>query len=541
MLRSGLPLAIVLALGSSPNVLGQSAPRPLVPLGRIAPEWIAPHVRFLSDRLLEGRETATRGAELAARYVAAEFEALGLKPLGGGAEFLAPVPLRRSDVVKTRTSVALGTAAGARPLEYGQDFVIHADKRRDRVDLTGAVVFVGWGVTVPGGGYDDYQGVDVRGKFVAMLFGGPTSLPPDERGHYSSLAMKERNALAHGAIGIVTLFPAPGPILEDKFDQLEGYGWLDPEGAPHSLFFETGPAIRLSDRGTSRLLEIAGRSLAQVVDALANGPASFPIDATLSLQAEFTHRTTSSPNVVGVLPGTAGRLKDEYLVFSAHLDHVGVGTPVEGDSVYHGAIDNAGGTAVLLALARAFVELPRTKRSVIFLAVTGEEKGILGSDYFVHHPPVPLGAIVANVNLDNFVMIAPIQDFVAYGARYSSLEADAAQAFARLGVRASDDPLPWMTIFTRSDHYPFMRMGIPGIMLFPGRASGQRSKDGVATQRHWFENVHHTPRDRVDQGIDWGAGVRYAEANLLIGYRVANATSRPVWRGPGHLFFRDDR
>lgn len=531
----GLPLAWAVA----PAILlaqHQAAPAPPL-LGRIKPEWIAAHVRFLSDRLLEGRETGARGAELAARYVAAEFEALGLKPLGRDSTFLAPVPLRYSAVKPERTSLVLTTASGGNTLELGRHYLVHADKNREAIDLTAPIAFVGWGVTAPERDYDDYRGLDVRGKFVAMMFGGPASLPPDERGHYAGLAIKEQNALAHGAIGIITLLPTAATTLKDRLGQLEGFGWLDRDGAAHSPFFEQGPAIRLTDQGTAVLLQAAGRTLGQVVDALTRGPLSFPIDATLSFQAAFSQRPTSSPNVVAMLEGSDPQLKQEYLVYSAHLDHVGVGSPVEGDSVYHGAIDNAGGTAVLMALARAFATLPRPKRSVIFLAVTGEEKGLIGSDYFVRHPPVPLDAIVADINLDNFVMVAPVKDFVAYGAQYSTLAEDASRAFRRLGVESSDDPLPWMTIFTRSDHYSFMRQGVPGLMLFPGKLSGSGGKDGVETQRQWFDHIHHTPRDRVDQGIDWGAGVTYAEANLLIGDAVANQRGRPKWRG--RFFFHN--
>jgi hypothetical protein len=540
LLFSRLALPIAFAVAAARPGLGQPR-RPDPALGRIAADWIEPHVRFLSDPLLEGRETATRGADLAARYVASVFGTLGLKPLGRDGGYLSPVPLRQSRVIPSRTSAAFTTAAGTKSLEYGVDYLVHADKTREQVELTGRVVFVGWGVTVPERGYDDYAGLDARGKIVAMVFGGPASVPPDERGHYAGLAEKERNARAHGAIGVITLLPAPGPTLANKLGQLEGYSWLGPDGVPRSLFFEAGMAIRLTDRGTDQLLAAAGRTLPEVLGALAKGPASFPIEATLSVRAEFSQRQVSSPNVVGLLRGGDPKLANEYLIYSAHLDHVGLGTPVEGDSVYHGAIDNAGGTAVLMALARAYIELPRPKRSIVFLAVTGEEKGILGSDYFIHNPPIDPGAIAANVNLDNFLMINPVEDFVAYGAEYSTVGDEVARAFARLGVRSSEDPLPWMTIFTRSDHYPFMRMGVPGVMLFPGKASGDGQRDGSAAQRAWFDTIHHTPRDRIDQPIDWGAGVRYAEANLMIGLGIANAPTRPSWRGRPFFLETDHR
>ena len=530
-------VGMALLLVTPPAARAQAgSPPPDSLLGRIEPSWIAAHVRFLSDALLRGRETGQPGAEIAARYVASELGQQGLVPLGPDSSFLLPVPLRRSGVDSSRTRVTLTVRGTATDLVLGIDCLVHPDKRSTADRRSGGLVFVGWGVSAPDQGYDDYGTADVEGKFVVTVFGGPPALPSDQRGHYATLAAKERAALAHGALGIVTLLPAPGPLVADKLGQLEDFAWLDPDGTPHSPFFETGMAVRLTDTGTERLLRAAGRSLPEVMAALARGPVAFPIDARLSVDATFTQRDLTVSNVAGVLPGADPALRDEYVVYSAHLDHVGVGTPVQGDSVYHGAIDNAGGTATLMALARAFAGMPRPRRSILFLAVTGEEKGILGSDYFVHHPPVARAAIVADLNLDNFVMTAPLRDLTAYGARYSTLDDDARRAFQALHLAESDDPLPAMTIFTRSDHYPFMRAGIPALMLFPGALSS-RDPSGRETQRAWFDHVHHTPRDRYDQGIDWRVGVTFAEANLLIGRAVADRTARPRWRG--RFFFHD--
>jgi Zn-dependent M28 family amino/carboxypeptidase len=523
-----------LSMASLAATAPAAAQAPSSLLGKIRPEWISAHVRFLSDRLLEGRETGARGAELAAKYVAAEFEEIGLEPLGKDSSFLSPVPLRYSDL-KT-ASLTFTTKSGARQLELERDFLVHPDKQKDAVKLEGGIVFVGWGVSAPDLGYDDYRGVDAKGKFVVTVFGGPTALPPDERGYYAALATKEQTAFAHGAIGVITLLPAPGAVVKDKVGQLEGFAWLDTGDVPRSVFFEKAATVRLTDRGTAMLLEAAGHSLAEVTAALAKGPFSFPIDGTLSLEAQFIQQNTSSPNVIGLLEGADPKLKHEYVVYSAHLDHVGVRSPVDGDSVYHGAIDNAGGTAVMMGVAQAYTKLPRPKRSILFVAVTGEEKGILGSDYFAHHPPVPASSIVADVNLDNFVITHPFKDLTVYGAKYSSLDADAAAVSKALGVGISDDPLPWMTIFTRSDHYTFMRVGIPSVMFFPGKASGRDGKSGVETQRYWFDHIHHTPRDRIDQGIDWKAAARYGDANLLMGYRIANRANRPTWKAPNYFF-----
>jgi len=518
-----LPILLVLvAVAPGAAVTAQSTARTKDPLiGKVRREWVEASIRYLSDDLLRGRETGQPGAELAAKYVASEFESAGLKPVGDFRSFLMPVPLRYSTVVAEETSASLGGV----PLVLDADYLVHADKHRDRASFEGEVVFVGWGVTAPEQGYDDYRGIDVRGKVAAMVFGGPGSLPPDERGHYAGLAVKEANAIARGAVGVVTLMPVPAAALGRQLGQLEGFGWTDSAGMAHSPFFETGAVLRLADAGTRKLFEAAGQPFETVLQRLLQGPASFATGVTLSFRGGFRHRPVVAHNAIGMIEGTDPVLRHEYVVYSAHLDHVGVGEPVDGDSVYHGAIDNGGGTAVVAALARAFGGLRAPKRSVIFLAVTGEEKGILGSDYFVHQPPVPIGSIVANVNLDNAVLTTPIRDFAAYGGAYSTLGGVAGAAFRRLGVKASDDPLPAMTVFTRSDHYPFMRAGVPAVMLFPGTASDLKS------QQTWFGRVHHTPRDRFDQGIDWGAVVTYATANLMIGYEIANQAARPAWRG----------
>lgn len=539
-------VAVLLVAGfgtaASPLVRQDPSDPAIAAAGRIRPSWISAHVRFLAGDLLQGRETATRGAQLAATYVAAQFESYGLQAAGTGGSFLQRMPLRRSEVVEGASSVVLIAGDQRQELVFGKDFLLHPAMSRDRVDVTAPVVFVGFGVTVPEQGYDDYAGIDARGKVVAMLFGGPTTLPSDERGHYSLLHTKEENALAHGAVGMVSILPAPGELIREKaVRQLDGFGWLDSAGTPHSLFFEQGPVVRMSASGGGALLSRAGRSLSEVIEGLQRGtPQSFELPVQLSLRAEFRHADTASANVVGLLRGSDPRLRDEYVVYTAHLDHVGIGPSVDGDSVYHGALDNAGGTAVLMAIARAYATLPRPpRRSVLFVAVTGEEKGILGSDYFAHHPPVPLDQIVANVNMDNYLMLHPVRDFAAYGADYSTLGDDVRQALTRLELQLSADPAPEQTIFTRSDHYPFMRLGVPGVMLFTGRGSGDGKRDGSQVLRAWLGNVHHTPRDAMGQGIDWGAGVTYARANFLIGYQVANQRRRPQWRGSS--FFREQR
>lgn len=531
-------LLVVFCVFGAARLAAQAAPASV--LNAIQPDWIAPHIRFLAGNLLEGRETATRGLRLAADYVAAQFETLGLEPAGPEG-FVLRMPMRHSVVDGTPTLV-LEANGVRRELAYGTDFLVQPDLTRETVTFEGGLVFVGFGLSLPAHGYDDYAGIDARGKIVVLMPGGPDKVPSDERGHATLFASKEANARAHGAAGVVTLMPAPAALLRERlFRQLVGYSWRAPDGSPHTLFFEEAATPRLTATGTGALFELAGRPLGDVLTKLQQGTSqSFDLPVRLTFSARFVQTDTASWNTAGVVRGSDPALRDEYVVYTAHMDHVGMGSPVNGDSVHHGALDNAGGTATLIAMARAFASLPAPpRRSVMFVAVSGEEKGILGSDYFVRHPPVPAGQIVANVNMDNYLMLAPVKDLAAYGASYSTLDEVVRKSLEQVGVALSPDAAPEQMIFTRSDHYPFMRRGIPAVMLFNGQASGSAGRDGSTMLRQWLGNVHHTPRDTYEQGIDWGAGVSYAKANFLIGWEVATATERPRWKG--NYFFMERR
>lgn len=455
-----------------------------------------------------------------ALYVASYFEALGLKP-ATATGFIQNVPFRKTEVVESDASLVIIHGDQQRPLKYHEDFLLHPAITADSIDVTAPVVFVGYGVTDPEHHYDDYAGIDAQGKIVAMLFGGPRSIPSDERGHYSLLAAKEANAYAHGAVGILTLAPAPGPVVEERINrQLDGFGWLDDAGKPHSVFFEYGPAVRLSLSGTEALFVGSPHTLTEVGAALARGPQSFDLPVKVTIRGTMQHKVVESQNVMAVLPGSDPVLRNQYVVYSAHMDHVGIGPAVNGDPVYHGALDNAGGTAAIMAVARAFTRLSKPpKRSVMFVAVTAEEKGILGSDYFVHNPPVPLQQIVADVNCDNFLMLYPVKDVAPLGANYSTLMNDVTEAATHLGIALSADANPDQTLFTRSDQYVFMRLGVPSVFLFNGRNSGDGKRTGGQVVDDWLRTIHHTPKDTIDQGIDWDAAasyVRFARAERFL-------------------------
>ena len=314
--------------------------------------------------------------------------------------------------------------------------------------------------------------------------------------------------------------------------------WLDPDGEPADVF----PALRgvaiLSDSGAARLFEGALSSLDEVLTQAAAGtPPAFDLPVRATLRTVSAHERIESPNVAGLLRGSDERLRDEVVVYSAHLDHLGVGEPVKGDSIHNGALDNASGSAALLEVAGAFAALPRApRRSVLFLAVTAEEMGLLGSDYFAEYPTVPIERIVANVNIDGLGILYPLREIVPYGAEHSTLDSTVARAAQRLDIALAADPFPQEVFFVRSDQYSFVRRGVPSLFPF----IGQRSDSGIdapALFREWLATRYHTPQDDLGQPMDLESGARHAQLGFLVGLDVANADERPAWKA-GDFFER---
>lgn len=541
MIRRCLPLLLALTLLPGLDGVAQESERPNA-LEQIQPTSIRSHLRFLSDDLLEGRETATRGYYLAAHYVAAQFEVLGLEPALPNGSYFQSVPLRKAEVIEEQTSMTLVGGERTKHLVYGDEYRIHPDLRHEQIQMTAPVVFVGFGVVAPELNYDDYAQVDVAGKIVAFLWGVPSSFSADQHGYYTMLKVKEETAIAHGARGMVVLLPAPKQTVARVVRQLDGFAWLDDAGEPHSLFFGLGWAAWLSAEGAEILFAGAPQSWQEVLTAAKAGETrSFELPVTAQVRITARHVREQSPNLAAILRGSDPTLREEYVVYSAHVDHVGIGEPVDGDAIYNGALDNAGGTAVLLAIARAFANLPQPpRRSILFLGTTAEEKGILGADYFVHSAPVSRDDIVANINLDNFLMLHPLKDIAPIGADYSTLMDTVALAASELGLDISPDPVPNQGIFGRSDHYPFMRSGVPAVFLFSGLKTGDGERNGTEMIESWLRTRHHSPNDSFDQPIDFAAGAKYAQMNFLIGYYVANDTGKPTWKA-GPFFWQKER
>ncbi len=502
-------------------------------LASIRPEAIRGHIRFLASDLLEGRGSGTRGYDLAASYVTTQFESVGLEPGAADGSWRQTVSYRRGvpDASKCRVTFTRGGVEAG--LASGEEAICWGDPVRTSGSASGELVFVGYGVSAPERGYDDYAGVDVKGKIVVLVTGAPPTFPSDERAFYGSRLAKREDAAARGAlavIGIITpeeraRFPWKKELLYSRHGIT---GWLDESGKPFGFGGGLAGVVSLSPSGIAKLFAGSPQPLEDALKSIASGkPSSFALGASARVETASTHEDFKADNVVGVLRGSDPKLAAEAVVLSAHLDHIGAETEGEGDRINNGAYDNASGIANLIETARAFSLARRPARSVLFVAVAGEEMGLLGSDYFARHPPMKL---VADVNLDMALTLFPISDMIAFGAEHSSLGDVVAAATKEVGLTLSPDPFPQESLFVRSDHYCFVKQGIPAVMLSTGLKSADPKIDGAKAYMGWLKNVYHSPADDMNQVFVWDSAVRIARVNFMIALRVANAATVPAWK-----------
>ena len=498
----------------------------------IRPEAMRATMRFLASDLLEGRGTGTRGYQIAAEYVATRFEEIGLAP-GANGSYFQSVPFVQTRVDAEQSTMRIGD----RTLTYDTDFMAYGDPVHATADVDAPVVFVGYGVTAPERGYDDYKGVDARGKVVAFLTGGPKAFPSEERAHVSASTTKMLNAADHGAIATITL---RGPYTERmaawprvvRQSRLGGMQWLESDGTPHAARRDIQAQVTLSRSGAEALFGGAA-AFDDLVAAVEGGQQrSRDLPARVAIHVVTVQSRVSSPNVVGVLQGSDPQLRSEYIVYSGHLDHLGIGEPVNGDAINNGALDNASGIAAMLEIARAFAEAPRKpRRSIVFLATTGEEKGLKGADYFANNPTVPVQSIVANINVDEILMQTCTKDVVLIGAEHSTIGDLAASIARSSNVVISPDAYPDEAVFVRSDQYPFVKRGIPAVFVIAGYKATDPNVDAQKLQMNWVTTLYHTPQDDMNQQpLDFSEGAFVADFAWRLGDAIANATERPRWK-----------
>ena len=505
-------------------------------LAVITKENMESHLAYLASDDRMGRMTGSQGHEEAAAYVAGQFEEFGLEPAGVDGWF-QQVPFLTSRINVEESSVAFHLDTGDAGLKWKDNYVMGGDKVRPETSVTAEVVFVGFGIHAPDMSYSDYDGVDVEGKIVALFGGAPPNFPHNERAFYSSSRTKYEEMAKRGAAGYIGLRSrermerVPWERMIQNAGLRPGMSWINIAG--HAADFheeiESGAYINL---GTAEsLFDGTLITFEQALDAAEQGMAmSTPLGIEATITQKSDHEEITSPNVIGMIRGSDPELADEYVVFSAHLDHVGTGAAVDGDTIYNGFYDNAMGASLLIETARAIAAMPEPpRRSMIFIAVTGEERGLLGSDYFAHYPTVPIDSIVANVNLDMPLMLFPMADVIAFGAEHSSLEAQVERAVAKEGFGVLPDPMPEEVIFVRSDQFSFVRQGIPAVYLVGGWTSTDPDIDGRAMVKDHRRNHYHQPSDDSSRPLDWDSALRFARANVRIGYEIATDNERPHW------------
>jgi len=502
----------------------------------ISADRIKQHMTVLASDEFEGRGLGSKGYEDALQYVEKTLMADGLAPSGENNGFRQRVPLRNAVVVQKASSFAVASKSGKRTLAYGKDYLLSADQLRQDVDLDDApVVFVGYGVSAPAQGYDDYAaGIDVTGKVVAYLSGAPAKLASNERAYYSSGTVKDAEAVKRGAVGTISFTYPEDPRFRwdvSVATSTQGnYAWVDAKGQPNRGDPAMRGAVSLNHSGVAALFAGSSKPAADVFAAAAKSePQAFDLATRVSITTQSTHTSVESANVIARLEGSDPALKNEHVVYIAHVDHFGRGVAMKGDDIYNGAHDNASGVAIVLELARAFKALPAApKRSVLFLFVTAEERGLLGSDFFARNPTVPANGIVADLTLDMPFLFHPLKDIVPYGAQHSSLTVPVERAAKKMGLAIGADPIPEQVLFIRSDHYSFVRQGVPSLFIKSGFVTGD-DRDGGAINAAYRRDVYHKPNDDMSQAFDFGAGADHARINFLTGWQVAQHTARPTW------------
>ena len=516
-------------------------PEPVATLPPPDAAAIEAHMAYLASDELEGREAGTPGYDLAAAYVSSRFREIGLTPAGDGGTYYQTVPLLRSVRAEGGRAFAVTDAAGDPvPFTEGVDVAIPGSLSGVVSDVTGEAVFVGFGVVAPDLGRDDYDGLDLEGKVAVMLSGTPKGIQTEERAYYGT--RKAANASERGAIAIVQLetptsrqiYPFERLIREGRLDSA-AMTWLSPDGKPFSRAPNIRATASVSMAGAEKLFAdapMAWSDILELAEAEGGAVTGFPLPLSIRVAQRSTHDVVDSPNVIGLLEGSDPALRHEVIVLTAHLDHIGITRGLEGEEINNGALDNASGIATLIDAARMLANGPPLRRSVMFIALTAEEKGLLGAQYFVENPTVPAENIVANVNLDMPILTYDFTDLVVFGGARSTILDSVELAAAEMGITLSPDPVPDQGLFTRSDHFRFVEGGIPSVYLIPGWANGGAEAFAVHMAQHY-----HRPSDDMNNNINFEAAARFAEVKARVALALANADQRPLWR-QGDFFAR---
>ncbi len=493
------------------------------------------YIKVLADDKMEGRDTGSRGERAAQEYAVEQLKKSGLEPAGTNG-FYQPVNFVSRQIIEKDSSLTLVRDSQREPLVLGDDAFI-GTRVMPAPEVKAPLVFVGYGLKVPEKNYDDFAGLDVKGKLVVIFSGSPEEIPGPLAAHYQTLLERGKVLRAAGAIGIISLInPASMDIPWSRISLNRTHPSMELD---YPEFDETAGlqlAVTVNPASAEKFFAGSGHAFAEIA-ALGKDRKPLPhfaLPASLEAKTKVETQKVESANLVAKLKGSDPTLKDEYVVLSAHIDHIGIGAPINGDSIYNGAMDDGSGSALLLDTAASFKKNPeKLRRSILFVFVTAEEKGLLGSKYFAAHPTVPAKSLVADVNVDMFLPIVPLKILRVLGLDDSDLGDLAREIAQSNNVKVQPDPEPLRNLFVRSDQYNFIRHGVPSIIMSVGSEPGS---DEAKLFKDWLTNRYHAPSDDLNQPVNFEAAAQYEEIVRSLLLNTANADHRPQWKQDS--FFR---
>jgi hypothetical protein len=486
------------------------------------------HVEALANDGMEGRNTGSAGHKRAADYVAAQFQKAALEPAGAGG-FVQPVKFNTRRIDESKSSLSLVKDGADEKLALGEDANVSM-----RVDpaatIDAPLVFVGYGLKIPERGIDDFGGVNLKGAIVVHISAMPKSLPGPLQAHFGTAGERWKMYKAAGAIGALSIANPKSmdiPWARSTLARLQPAMSL----ADASLSETAGQqiSVTMNPAHADKLFAGSGHTFADVLALVDGGKPvpSFALKPRLKARVAVERAEVESQNVAGILRGVDPQLRNEFVVLSAHLDHLGIGGAINGDTIYNGAMDNASGVAAMLEVAASLhASAAKPKRSILFVAVTGEEKGELGSLYFASHPTVPRERIVADVNTDMFLPLFPLKTLMVLGLDESDLGEDIRATARELGLQVQADPEPQRNRFVRSDQYSFIKFGIPALAMKVGY---EPNSPEAAIAAKWTAERYHAPSDDLAQPVDRAAAAKYVDVVKTLAVRIANRADRPKW------------
>ena len=494
------------------------------------------HMNILASDEMQGREAGTENYDKAAQYLIQNFSDLGLQPLGSGGSFKQPIRFIESRLDTESTAMRIYNDDRSVDLIFKDDYIRSGGFGNVSEKITAPLVFVGYGIIAPEYNHDDFEGVNVKDKILVVLSGAPPNFNTDQRAFYSSSRTKAEIAIAKGVSGIISLRTPVDQKRRPWARYLPGVGspgmrWLNKDNEPHNGYIQLQGSATISQTGAKKIFELSGHDLDQIFNLHADGSTnSFDMGITATLERSSNQREVLSSNIVGFIEGSDPILRSQYVIYTAHLDHIGIRTGKGNDHIHNGAYDNAAGIGSIIEIASSILSMDeRPRRSIIFAALTAEEKGLQGSSYFVKNPTVPIESLVANINIDMPYLGFPVADIHAFGAEHSSLYGAMERATQYIGMQFTPDPLPEEVRFVRSDQFSFVKEGIPALALKAGTISSDINIDGDKELDNFLKNHYHQPTDDLNLPFSIEGTERFVRTGLVLGLIIANDEQKPSW------------